>query len=179
MKSKGLSLRKRFPSEYNCYHNARSRCTNRNVKDWKDYGGRGIEFRFSSFEEFFAAVGPRPSSRHHLDRKDNDGHYALGNIRWTTHSVSGHNRRYPSTSGFRGVTFLKPTSGHPENGAWSACVRHNYQRKWIGTFSTPEEAARAYDAQALLIWGNDAILNFPPKKPAQSVKSISRVKRSA
>jgi hypothetical protein len=63
------------------------------LPQWKDYGGRGIEFRFISIEQFFAELGPRASPAHSLDRKDNDGHYEPGNVRWATKTEQQLNRR--------------------------------------------------------------------------------------
>ena len=84
----------RFP-EYRVYTEARQRCTNPNSWSWKQYGGRGIKFKFKSFWEFIAALnGFRPSARHQLDRyPDNDGHYEAGNVRWATPSENAMNRR--------------------------------------------------------------------------------------
>lgn len=78
--------------EYQAYLSAKKRCLN--LED-KHYGGRGIEFRFKSFAEFFAELGPRPSPQHSLDRKNNDGNYEPGNCRWATKSEQMKNRRPP------------------------------------------------------------------------------------
>ena len=78
--------------EYTAFSNAKNRCTNPNFDFWKDYGGRGIEFRLASFEEFFAHIGSRPTPEHSLDRIDNDGHYEVGNIRWATREEQLANR---------------------------------------------------------------------------------------
>jgi hypothetical protein len=80
------------------YTSALYRCTNPKSKAWKDYGGRGIKFLFTSFEQFMACIGPRPSSKHMLDRKDNNGHYEVGNVRWATRSEQNKNKRYGSKS---------------------------------------------------------------------------------
>lgn len=80
--------------EYYAYNAARQRCLNPNNDAWDNYGGRGIEFRFNSFEEFFAHIGPRPSAKHSLDRIENDGHYEIGNVRWATASEQQRNQRH-------------------------------------------------------------------------------------
>lgn len=79
--------------EYRAYINAKGRCLNPNNTAFRLYGGRGIEFRFSSFEEWLAATGLAPTPHHWIDRIDNDGHYEAGNLRWVTPHVSGVNRR--------------------------------------------------------------------------------------
>jgi hypothetical protein len=81
-------------SEYKAYHDARNRCFNKDHADYSDYGGRGIEFRFGSFEEFIHALGMKPSSDLSLDRyPDNDGHYEKGNVRWATKRQQRLNQR--------------------------------------------------------------------------------------
>lgn len=77
--------------EYAAYHGAKHRCNNPNNPLYAEYGGRGIEFKFKSFLEFFAHVGPRPEG-FSLDRKDNDGHYEFGNVRWATQREQLMNR---------------------------------------------------------------------------------------
>lgn len=76
--------------EYKAFKGARERCFNPRHKNWN---GRGIRFLFASFDDFYWEVGPRPSRRHSIDRIDNDGDYAPGNVRWATPSQQAQNRR--------------------------------------------------------------------------------------
>lgn len=80
--------------EYNAYLKAKERCTNERNKAWKDYGGRGIKFNFTSFEEFLLELGPRPQGLS-LDRINNNGNYEIGNCKWSTRLEQHNNRRQP------------------------------------------------------------------------------------
>lgn len=84
---------KRKP-EYSAYAMAKSRCQSPTNPKYSSYGGRGIEFRFTSFPEFLREIGLKPSPQHSLDRKNNEGHYESGNVRWATRRQQYENRRY-------------------------------------------------------------------------------------
>ena len=78
--------------EYARYHQAKQRCQNPKCKRYAEYGGRGIEFRFTSFQEFLAELGKCPRGKS-LDRINNNGHYEKGNVRWATKKQQYHSRR--------------------------------------------------------------------------------------
>lgn len=83
-------------SEYRVWIGMIQRCTNPNASHFDRYGGRGIlvcdRWR-TSFADFLADVGRRPSLSHTLDRHPNpDGNYEPGNVRWATKKEQGNNR---------------------------------------------------------------------------------------
>jgi hypothetical protein len=72
------------------------RCFNPNVREYCNYGGRGVTVceRWLKFENFYADMGDPPPGKW-LDRRDNDGDYEPGNCRWTTPTEQARNRRPP------------------------------------------------------------------------------------
>jgi hypothetical protein len=88
----GMARLRKVTPEYHAYQHAKDRCENPKNAGYRNYGGRGIKFLFTSFAEFFAELGPRPRGKS-LDRIKNNGNYELGNVRWATWSQQNKNRR--------------------------------------------------------------------------------------
>ena len=81
-------------TEYKSFSGAKYRCRHPRNPAWERYGGRGIEFRFTSFSRFLAHLGRKPHPDMSLDRfPDNNGHYEIGNVRWATPFQQTHNSR--------------------------------------------------------------------------------------
>lgn len=89
----GEARKHQHTTEYRSYASAKNRCISPSNHAYKDYGGRGIEFRFSSYVEFLVEIGRKPSPKHTLNRINNDGHYEKGNIEWATRKEQCNNRR--------------------------------------------------------------------------------------
>lgn len=97
-----------YTPEYSAFVGSKYRCENPKNAAYPYYGGRGIQFRFESFQQFYDEVGPRPSDKHSLDRIDNDGHYEPGNIRWVTKKEQTKNQRRVNDLSFQLEMFQNP-----------------------------------------------------------------------
>jgi hypothetical protein len=95
----GRGSRRPHLPEYNSWHGATQRCSNRNNPKYKDYGGRGIKvcerwLGRDGFKNFLTDMGYKPSPQHSLDRFPNkNGNYEPGNCRWATPLQQGNNKR--------------------------------------------------------------------------------------
>ena len=79
--------------EYKAWAAMKSRCTNPKTVSYHRYGGRGISYdpRWGKFENFFSAMGPRPSPQHTLERVDNSKGYGPGFCVWATRKEQSRN----------------------------------------------------------------------------------------
>lgn len=123
-----------------------ARCGNPHFRGYHNYGGRGIRVctRWEVFANFFADMGPRPSPRHSLDRRDNNGHYTPSNCRWATKREQLSNRRISRYLTFGGETHLMKD--------WAVLIGIEYKTLWArvrngwsvsDALITPRYASRA------------------------------------
>jgi hypothetical protein len=82
---------KRKTAAYNAYHRQKDQCTNPRSRAARYFHDKGIEFRFASFQEFYAETGDKPHDDCWLVRIDPDGHFEIGNLTWKT--VRRHRRK--------------------------------------------------------------------------------------
>jgi len=69
-----------------------------NHTSYKYYGGKGIRFNIDSYEDFSRVLGDRPTLNHSLDRINNQGHYEIGNIKWSSKSEQNLNTNIQNTN---------------------------------------------------------------------------------
>lgn len=130
--------------EYIVWRGMVQRCYDVNYVRYPDYGGRGIDICPTwrhDFGRFYSDMGPRPSSKHQIDRLDNDKGYSLNNCEWKHQIENALNKRVYTNnqSGYKGVSFDKRAKAKP----WRATVMRNKKQTQIGAFETPHEAHEA------------------------------------
>lgn len=91
---------------YTVWANIVQRCTNLNSPNYKNYGGRGITIckRWLKFENFLFDIGEPPTSKHQIDRIDNDKGYKLSNCEWVLSKTNSRNRRNNHLTTFNNKT---------------------------------------------------------------------------
>lgn len=88
--------------EYSVWKGIKKRCSNPKDQDFKYYGARGIVVSDkwkSDFLAFLAGMGPRPTSKHTIERVDVNGNYEPDNCVWLPSHMQSANRRCCFKSG--------------------------------------------------------------------------------
>lgn len=131
---------------YHTWTGMMSRCYRKDLPAYKRYGGRGIEVYGAwhdakvFIEQVRNLIGDRPTSKHSLDRINNDKGYEPDNIKWSTPIEQANNRRMPNTNttGSRNVSFRKDIN------KFRVRVTVGGKRINLGNFNTLIEAEKAY-----------------------------------
>jgi len=82
----GMCSREHRVPEYTVWEAMHQRCRDPNSPSYRLYGAKGVTVceRWRDFATFYADMGPRPSSKHTIDRVDNAKGYEPSNCKWAT-----------------------------------------------------------------------------------------------
>lgn len=128
-------------SEYGIWAEMIQRCENPKSKSYRNYGARGItvcERWRNSFVAFLKDVGTRPSSKHTLDRIENNDVYRPGNVRWADRKTQALNSRMVVNITVDGVTKCA-SDWAMGNGIKYSTLMDRLQRGWdpVEAVTTP------------------------------------------
>lgn len=151
-----------YSPEYQSWINMRDRCYNPNYAHSERYLGRGIKVcsRWDSFQNFYNDMGPRPAG-YSLDRINNSGDYTPTNCRWADRSTQECNKYARGKVRYKGVVRVDKRN---KTNPYVSDIKINGKKYHIGYFSTPEEAAEAWDDINYEWYGRVEYLNFPERK---------------
>lgn len=130
--------------EYVAFLAARHRCQQPKSQAYARYGGRGIEFRFTSYRDFIQEIGYKPDPSYELDRIDNNGHYESGNVRWVSRQVNAINRRSTTALTVNGIT-LSHTEWSRQTGVPVLSIAYRVKRGWCGTCAVHNQKNQVCD----------------------------------
>lgn len=137
--------------EYNAWVRIRARCSNPSHEAYEKYGALGItvcqEWE-GSFQTFYRDMGPKPSPKHNLMRKDSSGNYTKENCFW------GTGKELQRT---RGNTILVTANGKCQSiTAWA---------EELGVSVTTLKGRKNMG------WSDDAVINTPIRAMAEKTET--------
>ena len=153
---------------YQTWANMRTRCYNIKYKEYKYYGGRGIQIcdRWLDIKNFIEDMYPSYQEGLTLDRIDVNGNYEPDNCRWADLNTQARNTRdiiSTNKSGYRGVCF------HKKSRKWVASIKVKGKLISLGTFYNKLEAAKAYERYVRL---NNLEHNFTPVLSEEEIEEL-------
>lgn len=98
-------------------------------------------------------IGDRSGFVHHHKDEDKLNNQKF-NLEFITNTENITQCKGWSSSGFKGVSF------HQKNSKFVAGIRVNGKQKYLGSFKSAEDAARAYDKAAIESFGSKTFVNF-------------------
>lgn len=111
--------------EYGCWS-----AMNDRVRRLERYRQLGIHPQWrDDFTQFYADLGPAPSNKHTLDRKQNHIGYYPGNVRWATMLEQGNNRSNNHRLVYNGRTQTL-SEWSRETGIGKSTLRERLRRGW-------------------------------------------------
>ncbi len=129
---------------YQIWSDMKQRCSNNKLKNYNDYGGRGIIVDstweiYIIFKDWALTNGYEDNLT--IDRINPNGNYEPTNCRWTNKTIQSQNTkliRKTNTTGYRGVSMTRNKK------RFTSQIRNN-GKIYLGTFNTAVEAAKTYD----------------------------------
>ena len=135
-----------YTPEFMIWQGMQRRCSD---KSNVGYCARGIYVcdRWKSFENFFADMGSRPSSKHTIERKDNNDGYFKDNCKWATKTEQARNRRAQSRKAIDDVGIYLNS-----NGRYRAIITTAGVDTHLGYFGDIEDARTAREEAKQKYW---------------------------
>lgn len=103
------------------------------------------------------------------DHRNNDGlDNRRANLRTATRGQNNaHTGKRRTYAGRESASAFKGVGWDSARGRWRAHAKIDGRNRFLGRFDSEVEAARAYDAVAVVAWGEFAFLNFPAEHGQQ------------
>ena len=119
---------KEYP-EYSNWKNMRARCSAPCLAEIRNYQRKGITVskEWDSFQQFYLDMGPKPTSKHSIERLDNSKGYNKSNCIWADDVTQARNTSKVKTFTANGITGCVPELAEHFN-INSNAIHKNMQR---------------------------------------------------